>query len=732
MGTLMRKYRNMGSLDRMVRAFLGTCCIVLGVFAPGVIGVSLLNALVVAFGVINVVSSAARVCPAYIACGISTLKSDDTVSESELDSKDVKDMFEIRKTRNKIVMLAVVIVTVLLVLFSIVLLHVTHDLAMSRDSMRGEAAAVLAVDLHKNATRPGFSGDGGDRALFEELAMDVNLIVFHDEDVHKISSSYERLGSDPLLVEKLLTSLKKNKLSKTQVTRKMLMHEGHHFLQSTLPVTDQTWVSVVFDSNVHIGSISGLFVPKIVIVSVSVLWLAIWGVTYGLRKYSQQTIKAARELRYRSTHDSLTGLRNRIGLDETLKNRIDQTDPMKNGFAVVLIDLVRFRYVNDTLGYELGDQLLVEVAERLKRISSEYYDIIRMSSDVFCVICPCDHDRANACRVANKIQDCIEAQKQLGDIPLNMQTRVGMSFYPFDSASGPELVRLADIALTQSKKHNIRISYYQADNDSHSVRKLTLLAGLRSAIEEGELSLVYQPKVDIQKNTLVGVEALVRWTHPEYGAISPVEFVGWAEKSGLIDKLTHWVLHTAEEQSRLWTAAGYYIPIAINLSPVNLCNEDLALLVEKLVTEGAFGHGLLELELTENAVMEDPTKALETMLAFHKLGIQIAIDDFGTGLSSFTYLRRFPVSNLKIDRTFVMDTGIEDRDAVLLRSMIELGHNLECVVTAEGVEDQEVLELLRKYGCDYVQGYGVCRPTTAQGVLEWYLASGYQGQQLAA
>ncbi len=727
METIVRKFRNMGVLDRIIRTLLGVSCIALGLFAPSLIGVSLLNALVVLFGIVNLLSSAVRVCPAYIVCDISTVKSGELNSEAES-----KDMSEIRKIRNKIVMLAVLIVTVLLVLFSVVLFHLSHDLAMSKDSMRGEAAAILATDLHNSAKQPGFTGDTGDQALFEDLAEDLRLIVFHDENGQKISSPYERLGNDSALFQKFLTSIRDKELSETQVTRQMLMHDGHKLLQSTLPVTDHTWVSIVFVSTTHSGSISGLFVPKLIIVGLSVLWLAIWGVTYGLRKYSQQTIKAARELRHRSTHDSLTGLRNRIGLDEILNHRINQTDPMKDGFAVVLIDLVRFRYVNDTLGYELGDQLLVEVAGRLKQISSEYYDIIRMSSDVFCVICPCDHDRANACRVANKIQDSIEAQKQLGDIPLNMQTRIGMSFFPFDSTSGPELVRLADIALSQAKKLNSRISYYQADNDSHSVRKLTLLAGLRNAIEEDELSLVYQPKVDIQNDTLVGVEALVRWTHPEYGPVSPIEFVGWAEKSGLIDKLTRWVLQTAEEQSRLWTEAGYHIPIAINLSPVNLCSEDLTQLVEKLVTEGAFGQGLLELELTENAVMEDPTKALETMLAFHQLGIPIAIDDFGTGLSSFTYLRRFPVSNLKIDRTFVMDTGNEDRDAVLLRSMIELGHNLECVVTAEGVEDQEVLDLLKQYGCDYVQGYGVCRPATAQGVIEWYLASGYQEQQLAA
>lgn len=431
-------------------------------------------------------------------------------------------------------------------------------------------------------------------------------------------------------------------------------------------------------------------------------------------------------------YDSLTGLRNRTGLDEVLQKHIDETDDMKNGFAVILVDLARFRYINDTLGYEWGDQLLIEVAKRLKDISSEFHDVIRVSSNVFCIICPCEHNRANASRVANRIQDCIEAQRQLGDIPLNMQTRIGMAFFPLDSTSGPELVRLADIALSQAKKNNSRLSYYQAANDSHSVRQLTLLAGLRTAIEEDQLSLVYQPKVDIQAGTFVGVEALVRWSHPTYGFISPIEFVSWAEKSGLIDKLTVWVLRSAENQSRLWKNDGYHIPIAVNLSPVNLRNETLTELIEKMVTNGNFDQGLLEVELTENAVMEDPVKSLQTMEFFQHLGVPIAIDDFGTGLSSFTYLRRFPVSNLKIDRSFVMDTKTEDRDAVLLRSMIELGHNLGCVVTAEGVEDQVTLEMLKKYGCNYVQGYGVCRPVSAQDVIDWYIASDYQEHQLAA
>lgn len=722
----LAKYRNMGGLDRCVRSVVGACFVGLGGFAPWVIGDVLLNSLLVLFGVANLLSSAVQVCPAYVACDVSTVNSGEEDAEA-----DAKEMFETRRIRNKIVGFAFVSVGLVLGLFSIVLFHVTHDLAMSKDSMGGEAAALLAIELHNDTRHPDYVSQRGDLNLYEDIVSKLELIVFHDEAGHQVFSPFQRLGDDPVLVKKLL-EVKDGEPLETEITRQMLMHDDVGLLRSTLPVSNRTWVSIVIRSDSHSQSLARLLTPKLVIVGLAVLWLAIWGVSYGLKKYTQQAIKSARELRYRSTHDPLTGLRNRIGLDEVLAQRIDETDDMKNGFAVVLIDLVRFRYVNDTLGYELGDQLLVEVADRLKSISSEYYNIIRMSSDVFCVICPCDLDRANACRVANRIQDCIEAQKQLGDIPLNMQTRIGMSFFPFDSTSGPELVRLADIALSQAKKLNSRISYYQANNDSHSVRKLTLLAGLRSAIEEDELALVYQPKVDIQSNTLVGVEALVRWNHPTYGYISPIEFVGWAEKSGLIDKLTMWVLRTAEAQSQHWRSAGYHIPIAINLSPVNLCSETLTRQIEKLVSEGAFGQGLLELELTENAVMEDPVKALNTMLAFHRSGIPIAIDDFGTGLSSFTYLRRFPVSNLKIDRSFVMDTGNDDRDAVLLRSMIELGHNLGCVVTAEGVEDQEVLEMLRGYGCDYVQGYGVCRPTTAQGVIEWYLGSSYLGQQLAA
>lgn len=727
MKNALSKYHNMGGPDRLVRSFLGAFLVGLGVFAPWVVGDVLLNGLLVLFGAANLMSSAVRVCPAYVVCDLTTLGE----SKSDLDTSD-QDLAAARGIRNKIVSVAVVIVTLVLGLFSIVLFHVTHDLAMAKDSMRGEATALLAIELHNDGRHPDFTNREGDHDVLAELASELELLVFHDKSGRQVYSPYQRQGRDPVLLEKLLGTYADEQSAETDITRKMVMHDGERLLQSTLPVSEGIWVSILFRSDKHSESITRLLTPKLLIVGLSILWLAVWGVSYGLRKYTQQTVKSARELRYRSTHDPLTGLRNRIGLDEVLQQRIDDTDDMKNGFAVVLIDLVRFRYVNDTLGYELGDQLLIEVADRLKRISSEYYDVIRMSSDVFCVICPCDHDRANACRVANKIQDSIEAQKQLGDIPLNMQTRIGMSFFPFDSSSGPELVRLADIALSQAKKLNSRISYYQADNDSHSVRKLTLLAGLRSAIEEDELALVYQPKVDIQSNKLVGVEALVRWNHPTYGFISPIEFVGWAEKSGLIDKLTMWVLRTAEVQSQAWKSAGYHIPIAINLSPVNLCSETLTRQIEKLVTRGSFGHGLLELELTENAVMEDPGKALDTMLAFRRLGIPIAIDDFGTGLSSFTYLRRFPVSNLKIDRSFVMDTDNEDRDAVLLRSMIELGHNLGCVVTAEGVEDLEILATLKGYGCDYVQGYGVCKPTTAAGVIEWYLGSDYQPQQLAA
>ncbi len=711
---------NMGAMDRAIRLVIGAALIYFGLMSMSIGDSMLTNLFFGLFGVTNVLSALLGICPGYLLTRYSTkTKPGHDIEADKQSGQEDGHETSVRSATLRILLAVALPIAVLLAVVSYLLYDLSHDLAMSQDAVKARTVARVGLDLTSLHLADDSRDLTQDIKLYESLVMHPIAVVFHDADGKQVESPFQKLSDQPGLTDKLLAaSLASNK------SESMLMGADMHLIRTTDQNEHGLYASTLSHVHDHHGNTSGRVWSRFFLVAFVFLWFGGWGAYSITRRFSQSMISHAKAMKYRSTHDPLTGLRNRLGMEEVLDERISDIGSNTEAFALLLIDVADFRYFNDTLGYEVGDELVKVISEKLTDSLNNGETIIRISGDVFCVIGPVGYDRTFAAKLANTIHDLIEQPMEVREIALDLRCHIGVSMFPMHSDEGPELIRLADIALDQAKKSRNRTVYYQAENDSHSIRKLSLLASLRTAIDDDQLSIVYQPKVNIEDGSLNGVEALVRWQHPVYKNVSPLEFIGWAEKTGLIDKLTCWVLSSAAKQSEHWQSMGYHIPVAVNLSPVNLQSQTVLDLVRELVQHGPFANGLLELELTENAVMEDPASALESMMFFKDIGVNIAIDDFGTGLASFSYLRKFPVTNLKIDRVFVTDSISESRDEVLLRSMIELGHNLDCVVTAEGVEDQATLDVLNDYGCDYAQGYHMCKPTTPDGVIDWLTQSG--------
>lgn len=736
---MLEKYYNMGNLDRLIRFLLGWAFIFLGMVYSDVINDLLLNRLVALFGVLNVASSIFRVCPAYLLARISTIgKGRFPLQGSTTRSVD-DDSAGNRMLRRKLQFSVILPMLALLGIFAIVAHDLNHRFEMTTATRQVDVALELATSQHLAEIGGDAAMASGNRpapsvtVVFDDFAADAELILHHDQNGHPLPSPFARIDEEKTLLNAWTREAAAALPQQASRGRGMLIIDGNAFIWSAKRVgSTAEWFTVIMKSPDTHTVLAYFLSPGFFVLIASVMWLAIWSSTYIVRIFIDRMEQNSQRLQHRIMHDDLTGLPNRQKTESIISTKLRNLNPECESVVLIMIDIIDFRVVNETLGYALGDQLLIQIGAYLQEVAPDDADVVRMGGDIFCLVAVLDHNRIHASRLVNEIHDKLECVHELDGIPVGVQLRTGLSLGPVDSGNPQDLIRFADISLAQAKTQRIKDCFYQHDLDSHSIRKLTLLSRLRTAIEQDELTLVYQPKVDIHTQTLAGVEVLVRWHDAEYGQVSPVEFVSWAEKSGLIDKLTHWVLTNAEQQCREWRDRGHVIPFAVNLSPTNLFDSKLIPLVTRLVKDGAFGNGLLELEITENAVMEDPEQAVKSMRVLNAMGVRFAIDDFGTGLSSFSYLRALPVDNLKIDRAFIMDTGQSDKDAILLRSMIELGHGLGCVVTAEGVEDLPTLERLREHGCDLVQGYHVCRPVPADELLRWAQSSEWGSLQKVA
>jgi len=427
-------------------------------------------------------------------------------------------------------------------------------------------------------------------------------------------------------------------------------------------------------------------------------------------------------------HDLLTNLPNRILFYEKIDAEIQAEYENNNQCAILLMDLDRFKDINDTLGHHYGDNLLRLVAPRLLGSIRPIDSVCRLGGDEFAVLLP-GLNKEQAITTSLNIAKQMEKSFLINGHNLNVGISIGISLYPEHGQSIETLMRCADIAMYVSKRADANYEVYDPEKDKHNIIRLNLVGEILDAITKNQFILYYQPIIDIEKGSIVKVEALIRWQHPINGLIFPDDFIDLAEQSGLIKPLTTWVLETAIEQCAVWLESGIELSVAINLSTINLQDMDLADQIKQMLKKRNVPAHLLIMEITESSMMKNPKKAFDVIQQLDKLGVKLSIDDFGTGYSSLSYLKQMPKGELKIDRTFVMNMFNDDNDAIIVRSTIDLAHNTGRSALAEGVEDQETLNLLEILGCDKAQGYHICRPIPVEDLNNWMLECQWKVQQ---
>ncbi len=447
--------------------------------------------------------------------------------------------------------------------------------------------------------------------------------------------------------------------------------------------------------------------------------------------------------------DQLTSLPNRTLFLDRLRQMILASERKGERFGIMLLDLDGFKEINDALGHQVGDKLLQKIAQRLKRtirasstvarvvsepIGEEFTSeavrfseltLARLGGDEFAILLPSLKDVDGAISVAKRIASALEPHAEIDGNSIVVAGTLGIAMFPEHGEDAEELLRRADIALYVAKHIQSDFSVYDVAYDTHSVKQLALKAELRSAIEEDQMVLFYQPKLDFKSGYVSSVEALVRWKHPTRGMIPPDQFIPLSEQRGLIGPLTEWVIQKALWQCNQWQSQGIHLQIAVNLSSRVLFDLSLPNKIERLLIEAKLPASVLSFEITEEATMIDPSRAMDIMNRLNEMGLVLSIDDFGTGYSSLGYLKKLPVAEIKIDRSFVMDMETSESDAKIVHATIDLAHNLGLKVVAEGIETEYALNLLRSLNCDYAQGYYLSHPIPAAELVTWLAESAW-------
>lgn len=470
------------------------------------------------------------------------------------------------------------------------------------------------------------------------------------------------------------------------------------------------------------AQLSALFVPLAIVPLVAVQRLAV---------LSTEQSRLARL-------DALTGLANRkvlISEVGAIAAEYGRTSA-KASFALLLLDLDRFKHVNDALGHTVGDRLLVAVADRLARTIREGDLVARLGGDEFAIVAGRLRGPEEAYELANRVTAALQDPVTLDGLPLDIAASIGIALYPEHGTDFATLMRHADVAMYEAKHRGDGIALYAPESDTNTPRRLSLVADLRRALEDpddGGLTVFYQPQIEIASGEIVGVEALLRWNHPVYGQVDPEELIKAAEPSAVMRQLTRWVLTRTVEQLARWRPMALRLRCAVNVSVRDLHNDDIVEHVTGLLREHGVTADQIQLEITEEGLMADPNRVLATLARLDRLGVAIALDDFGTGYSSMQHLRRLPLAEVKIDRTFVFGMREDSDDAAIVNSIIELAGALGLRVVAEGVEDEPTWRMLHHQGCEVAQGWFYARPMPADDLLAWIARTTVPGaRRLAA
>jgi diguanylate cyclase (GGDEF)-like protein len=443
--------------------------------------------------------------------------------------------------------------------------------------------------------------------------------------------------------------------------------------------------------------------------------LALWAALY------RTVASASRRLRHQATHDSLTDLSNRSELYELGERALAAAQRDGTLAALLLIDLDRFKEVNDTMGHEQGDRLLVDVAARLRGLLRRSDILARLGGDEFAVLACLPH-RGALGEVATRLHAALARPFEIDGVAIELGASIGIAVQPDHGDDVSTLLRHADVAMYEAKRAATSIETYDPVRDPYSAERLALLGELRRALDHDELVLHFQPKVAVDSGAVIGVEALVRWQHPERGLLGPGDFLGLAERTGVIADITRWVLEAAVRQCSEWRREGIDLPVAVNLAAANIVDSTLPDAVAATLARWDLPGHRLECEISEDTVMGDPRRATDVLERLRALGVRLSLDDFGTGHSSLSYLKRLPLDEVKIDRSFVIGMADDASDAAIVRSTIDLARHLGLAVVAEGVETSEVLDVLASLDCDVAQGFLLSRPLPAGELGAWLAA----------
>lgn len=427
-----------------------------------------------------------------------------------------------------------------------------------------------------------------------------------------------------------------------------------------------------------------------------------------------ELINARETLRKQATHDPLTGLPNRLLFSDRLKNKLEDSKRHNKQLAVLFLDLDHFKVVNDTLGHNVGDMLLMVVGERLKECLGDNTTFARMGGDEFTILSEIDSPE-EASGIAEGILRSLSEAVFVDNREFFVSCSIGISVFPSDGEDVETLVKNADTAMYRAKeKGRNNYQFYVQALNSAAFQRIAMEVSLRKSLERQELALYYQPRVDLKTGMMLGAEALVRWRHPELGIISPSEFIPLAEETGLIIPIGEWVIHEACRNNKAWQDAGLpKVEIAVNAAARQLQDANLTQVLRHALSLTGLDPQYLSIEITESTLMHSPDFAAQTLSELKDLGIHISLDDFGTGYSSLSYLKRFPLDAVKIDQSFVRDITTDPDDAAIAGAVVAMAHSLKLKAVAEGVETLDQLEFLRSLGCDEMQGFFISRPVPA-------------------
>ncbi|HHJ14086.1 MAG TPA: EAL domain-containing protein [Gammaproteobacteria bacterium] len=459
--------------------------------------------------------------------------------------------------------------------------------------------------------------------------------------------------------------------------------------------------------------------------SVILLWVAVWVALMLASSINRKIEQKNRVLRRQVTHDSLTGLPNRALFTEHINAIINLPGEFDNRFMVMVVGIDGYTEITDTLGHDVGEQLLLEMAGRINQAVDQENAVARLEGEKLGVLLT-DTDSESGSHSVRQFLDGLDRQVSISGMVLDIRLSIGAALYPTHACDADSLLRYADIALRQARERKAEYLFYDDDADFSSMHRLMLGSELPHAIARGELIAVYQPKMSLATSKVCGLEALVRWEHPREGSIPPTDFIPLAEQSGVIRELTEMMLDQAVHFLHRLHARGHNLDISVNISAHNLRDDKLPEFVEALLTRTGAQARHLCLEITETVMMQDIEQAQRVLERLHRLGVRLSIDDFGTGFSSLSYLNLLPVDEIKIDRSFVTHMLTQESDQAVVNTIIQLAHTLHCQIVAEGVEDEETLALLRTLGCDIAQGYLISPPRAVADLENWLLGSDHK------